>query len=169
MAETRDLPQRRDGGAETTTPEQVIAELHRAGLTVAVAESLTGGLLCGRLTEVAGASSVVRGGVIVYSTESKHEVLGVSSATLELHGAVSEQTAREMATAVQRLFVSRIGISTTGVAGPDRQEEKDVGTVFLGIAIDDRSLVMQLTLEGTREQIRAHTVNRALAELAHLI
>jgi PncC family amidohydrolase len=168
VAESANLAQRLEGAGEEATPHQAIAALHGAGLTVAVAESLTGGLLCGRLTEVAGASSVVRGGVVTYSTQSKHDVLGVSTVTLEQHGAVSEQTAREMAIAVQQMFASPVGIATTGVAGPERQEEKDVGTVFIGIAVDAQSLVVALTCEGSREQIRAQTVNRALALLAHL-
>ena len=168
MAEATDLAARLVAAADSATPEEVVAALQAAGLTVAVAESLTGGLLCGDLTAVSGASSVVRGGIVAYSTQSKHDVLGVSSATLESYGAVSEQTACEMAVAVQRMFGSRVGIATTGVAGPDRQEEKDVGTVFLGIAVDDQSLAMRLECGGTREQIRAQTVSRALALLAHL-
>lgn len=168
MAEAADLAERLHGAGEVATPQQAIAALLAAGLTVALAESLTGGLLCGSLTEVAGASNVVRGGVVTYSTKSKHDVLGVPAATLEQHGAVSEQTAREMAIAAQRMFASRVGVATTGVAGPDRQEDKDVGTVFIGIAVDDQSLVVQLAGEGSREQIRAQTVARALALLAQL-
>lgn len=168
MAEAADLAARLRGAGVVATPQQAIAALHVAGLTVAVAESLTGGLLCGSLTEVPGASSVVCGGVVTYSTQSKHDVLGVPTATLEQHGAVSEQTARELAIAVQRMFSSRVGVATTGVAGPDRQEEKDVGTVFIGIAVDDQSLVVQLNGVGGREQIRAQTVARALALLAQL-
>ena len=168
MAEAADLAARLHDAGDVATPQQAIAALHGAGLTVAVAESLTGGLLCGSLTQVPGASSVVCGGVITYSTQTKHDVLGVPAATLEQYGAVSEQTAREMAIAVQRMFSSRVGVATTGVAGPDRQEEKDVGTVFIGIAVDDQSLVVQLNGVGGREQIRAQTVARALALLAQL-
>jgi PncC family amidohydrolase len=162
------LATRLNAARNEATPHEAIAALQGAVLTVAVAESLTGGLLCGSLTEVPGASSVVSGGVITYSTQSKHDVLGVSMETLNQHGAVSEQTAREMAIAVQHMFSSRVGIATTGVAGPDRQEQKDVGTVFIGIAVDNQSHVVQLNGVGDREQIRAQTVARALALLAQL-
>ena len=147
------------------TAEDVISSLADAGETLALAESLTGGLLCARLTDVPGASRVILGGVVAYSTRSKHEVLGVPNATLRDHGAVSAQTAAAMATAVAHLFSARIGVATTGVAGPDSQEGQDVGTVFLAIARGEQTHVVQLALEGTREQIRALTVDHAFALL----
>ncbi len=152
--------------AVANSPTDVIASLALAGTTVAVAESLTGGLLCARLTDVPGASRVVLGGVVAYSTPSKHEVLGVPEETLRNHGAVSAQTASAMAIAVSRQFSAHVGIATTGVAGPDSQEGQDVGTVFIAIARGERTHVVQLMLDGTREQIRALTVDHALALLA---
>ena len=150
-------------------PADVIELFSRTNRTIAVAESLTGGLLCGRLTSAPGASVVVVGGVVTYATRAKRDVLGVSPETLTLHGAVSAETAAEMATRVRALFGSSIGIATTGVAGPDMQEGKDVGTVFIGIASADRTHVEQLHLQGTREVIRTLAVARALELLAREI
>jgi len=146
--------------------QSAIDNLVRTNSSVALAESLTGGLVCARLTSIPGASRVVLGGIVAYSTTAKYEILGVPQTTLDAHGAVSAETAREMASAVSRLFSSHIGVATTGVAGPDRQEGKDVGTVFLALAVGTLTQVEELRLEGTRDEIRALTADRALALLA---
>jgi PncC family amidohydrolase len=110
-------------------------ELTRLGLTVAVAESCTGGLLGHRLTNVSGSSAYVLGGVIAYSNEAKEKLLGVSHATLERYGAVSEPTALEMARGACRAFGADLALSTTGIAGPTGgTPEKPVGLVYVALA-----------------------------------
>lgn len=147
---------------------EVIALARRDGRTLAVAESLTGGLLTAALTAVPGASSVVRGGVVAYAVDVKRELLGVPADLLAAHGAVSEQTARTMASGAARLLGASAGVSTTGVAGPDPSEGQAPGTVHVavhGIRSDgeedhDHRL---LTLCGDRDQIRDGTVREALS------
>ncbi|MFJ3034401.1 CinA family protein [Curtobacterium pusillum] len=159
------------GGSATTT---LIAELTARGETVAVAESLTGGLVVATLVGVPGASAVVRGGVVAYATHVKHTVLGVSDALLANNGAVDPEVARQMATGVRTaLAVDGVaatwGISTTGVAGPDPQDGKPVGTVFVGIASEDGATAYELHLDGDREAIRQATVSELLARMSSTI
>jgi nicotinamide-nucleotide amidase len=113
--------------------EQVGERLRRRGWSLAVAESCTGGLLGGALTDVPGSSSYFLGGVISYADRVKVEQLQVPEATLRQHGAVSEQTAAAMATGVRQLLQADIGVSITGVAGPDAEGPKPVGLTFIGI------------------------------------
>ncbi|MDQ1146672.1 nicotinamide-nucleotide amidase [Bacillus sp. SORGH_AS 510] len=128
-------------------------------LTITAAESLTGGMFQQGLTSISGASSVFNGGVVCYSNEVKQQVLQVNQETLEKHGAVSEQCAYELAENVARIFCTDIGISFTGVAGPDEVEGKPVGTVYVGIAVKGMpTMVEKLTLSGTREAIRNRAV-----------
>ncbi|MFJ7729186.1 competence/damage-inducible protein A [Neobacillus sp. NPDC097160] len=135
-------------------------------LTITAAESLTGGLFQQELTSIAGVSSVFKGGVVCYSNEVKQQVLQVKPETLEKHGAVSEQCAKELAENAARLVNSDIGISFTGVAGPDELEGKPVGTVYIGIAIKGRATVVEkMILAGTREANR----NRAVKFGCYLI
>lgn len=142
-------------------------ELLRAGrLTVATAESLTGGLLCGALTDVPGASAVVRGAVVAYATDVKESVLGVDAALLARPGgAVQGEVAAQMAVGVCRVLGSEVGVATTGVAGPEPQDDQPVGTVFVAVAVGHLVEVSQLALAGTRAEIRAATVTAALARL----
>ncbi|HWJ07807.1 MAG TPA: nicotinamide-nucleotide amidohydrolase family protein, partial [Nocardioides sp.] len=102
--------------------------------TVASAESLTGGRLAARLTEAPGSSRTFLGGVVTYATEAKRGVLDVPEEIVERFGVISEECARAMAEGARRLFGSTYALSTTGVAGPDTQEDKPVGTVFVGLA-----------------------------------
>lgn len=134
----------------------LLAVLRHRGETVATAESLTGGLLCAQLTAVPGASDVVRGGVVAYATAAKESVLGVDPGTLRRFGAVSDETAVEMAESVRRLFGSTWGIATTGIAGPDVQEGKPVGRVFVSVA-GPTPVTVALRLVGDREGIRRQT------------
>lgn len=144
-----------------TLAADLVAALVAADQTVSTAESLTGGLLCGALTSVPGASAVVRGGLVAYATQVKAEVLGVPAELLAENGAVSEPVARAMAQGARDLFGSTWALSTTGVAGPDRQEGKPVGTVFVALA-GPRSVVHSLHLTGDREQVRGQTCEAAL-------
>ncbi|MEY9857268.1 nicotinamide-nucleotide amidase [Catenulispora sp. GAS73] len=133
------------------------------GFTVAVAESLTGGLLAAAITSVPGASAVFRGSVTAYATEIKASVLGVDADLLARQGAVDAEVARQMAEGVRRLFGASIGLSTTGVAGPTEQDGKPVGLVYVGYCASGRPTAEELHLEGDREAIRAQTVLRALS------
>ncbi|HRA27838.1 nicotinamide-nucleotide amidohydrolase family protein, partial [Ornithinibacter sp.] len=110
----------------------VVAGLRDLGLTVATAESLTGGLVCAALTSVPGASSVVRGGVVAYASEVKATVVGVDAGVLAREGAVSAAVAGELAARVRAVMGCDVGVSTTGVAGPDPADGRPPGTVFIG-------------------------------------
>ncbi len=152
-----------------TAAEQVVAMLRAAGLTVATAESLTGGLVCARLTDVPGASTVVRGSVVAYATELKAGLLGVDAELLASGGAVQARVAQEMATGVCRLLGAEVGVSTTGVAGPDPQDGTAVGTVFVAVAVPAAVTVRDLHLSGDRDEIRSATVEAALALVAEVV
>ena len=143
----------------------MIDTLAAAGETVAVAESLTGGLVCSTLVHPAGASRVVVGGAIVYSTDAKMDVLGVDEETLWVSGAVDPDVAVQMAVRVRAQFSSTIGISTTGVAGPDSQDGVKVGTVFIGLSRGGREIVEEHHFTGTRDDIRWATVDACLTLL----
>lgn len=153
---------------------RIIALLTARHYQIAVAESLTGGLLVAELIRTPGASAVVSGGVVAYNTELKHTLLGVNAEVLALHGAVHPDVAAQMAAGVrERLAVAGepayVGISTTGVAGPDPQDGQDVGTVFLGFAIGSDVRTKRLRLSGSREAIRSAVVYESLSELETLL
>jgi nicotinamide-nucleotide amidase len=139
----------------------IIAELTRRGESVCTVESLTGGLLCAALTDIPGASAVVRGGIVAYTVDAKRDVVGVDVHTLEQHGAVSEQAAEELARKGREIFKATWGISTTGVAGPTEQEGQPVGTVFVAVE-GPSTAIRQLQLSGNREAIRRQTCEVAL-------
>ena len=133
------------------------------GKTLVTAESLTGGGIGAALTSVSGASEVYKGGVISYTNEVKHAVLGVSSETLEAHGAVSRQTAREMASGVRKLLQADVAVSVTGLAGPSGDEYGNpVGTVFIGYEDAARTEVRHCVFSGSREEVRQQTIEAAL-------
>ncbi|GAA2711884.1 MULTISPECIES: nicotinamide-nucleotide amidohydrolase family protein [Streptomyces] len=144
----------------------VLAALEARGQTVAAAESLTGGLVVAELTAVAGASRSVRGSVTAYATDVKRDVLGVDGELLRARGAVDAEVARSMAEGVRRLLAADWGIATTGVAGPDAQDGKAVGTVFVA-AVGPRGSgdVRELSLNGDRAGIRRESVRAVLALL----
>jgi nicotinamide-nucleotide amidase len=142
--------------------------------TIAVAESLTGGLLVAELISIPGASAVVRGGVVAYNTELKHTLLGVNAEVLAVHGPVHPDVAAQMAAGVRDALAvagrpAHIGISTTGVAGPDPQDGSAVGTVYLGFAIGSEVRTKHLQLVGSRDDIRSAVVYESLVELANLL
>jgi nicotinamide-nucleotide amidase len=134
----------------------VVLELCRArGLTIGVAESCTGGLLGARLTAIPGSSSVVLGGVIAYANEVKVKSLGVTAATIETHGAVSEAVVREMASGARSAVNASVGLAITGVAGPDGgTEEKPVGTVWIAADVEGDVQPRLLRMWGDRDEIR---------------
>jgi nicotinamide-nucleotide amidase len=129
-------------------------ELLARGMTLATAESLTGGLLADLASAPPGASETYVGGVVSYATRVKVAVLGVREETVEEHGVVSEQCAREMAEGVRALMGADWGVSTTGVAGPTTQEDKPVGTVFLAVAGPTGTTCHERRFEGDRSHIR---------------
>ncbi|MCF8547254.1 MAG: CinA family protein [Microbacteriaceae bacterium] len=143
----------------------LIDALANSGETVAVAESLTGGLVLSTLVNPAGASRVVVGGAMVYSTDVKASVLGVDAGLLAERGAVDAAVAVQMAAKVRAKFGSTVGLATTGVAGPDPQDGIAVGTVFVAVASDRGDSVEEHHFEGTRDEIRWATVDAALAIL----
>ena len=149
-----------------STAEHVVRRLVEAGLTIATAESLTGGLLGATITEVSGSSAAYVGGVVSYATEVKIELLGVSPELVEREGVVSTGCAAQMAEGVRRLLGADLALSTTGVAGPDLQEGKPVGTVHVAIAGLGGTVAQSHLLEGDRAAIRAATVRVALRLLS---
>lgn len=147
----------------------VLTELAARGWTIAVAESLTGGLVASALVEVPGASASLRGGVVAYATDIKASVLGVDADLLSRVGAVDRDVARQMAEGVRRLLGADVGISTTGVAGPDPQDGKAVGTVCVAVVTPEAWFSTEHHLSGDRRAIREQTVEMALERcLAHL-
>jgi len=133
------------------------------GLTLAVAESCTGGLLCHRLTNVAGSSRYFLGGVVSYANEAKINVLGVRLDTLQAHGAVSPQTAQEMAQSARGLFGADIALAVTGVAGPGGGTvQKPVGLVFVHLSAGDAEWGERFQWAGGREQNKAQSAASAL-------
>ena len=137
--------------------------LTEKNLTVACAESCTGGFLTSRLTDVAGSSAYVKGAVVSYTDEIKMNVLHVQADTLENFGAVSEQTAREMAANVRQILNANIGVSVTGFAGPGGgTPENPVGTVYIGISCSDGVKVQKFNFGGTRTEIKEKAVDAAL-------
>lgn len=147
---------------DDTLAAVVVRRLTAAGQTVAVAESLTAGLLGATLTEPPGSSAAFRGGVQVYATDVKAALGGVPQQVLDEHGAVSLQTASALAAAVRSRLGSTWGVSLTGVAGPQEQEGKPVGTVHAGIAGPDGVRVRSLRLPGDRPRVRLLAVSTAL-------
>lgn len=145
--------------------EPVVAGLARAGLTVAVAESLTGGALASHLVAVPGASAVVRGGIVAYATDLKARLLGVDAALLAERGPVDAEVARQMADGARERLGAAIGVATTGVAGPLTQHGHPVGTIFIAVTTAERTSVRGLRLAGTRDALRRATVLAATALL----
>ena len=154
-----------------TLAELVHKSLTERGLTLATAESCTGGTIASSLTAQAGASAYFKGGVVAYSNEVKEYALGVQHSTLEAHGAVSEETAREMAEGVRKRLGADLAIATTGIAGPDGgTKEKPVGTVWIAVADATHTEAQLLSFPGRRRQQNIdRTVNQAFSMLIHMI
>ncbi|MGH3358822.1 MAG: CinA family protein [Nocardioidaceae bacterium] len=146
----------------TAVPEVVVGALRDAGLSVATAESLTGGLVCSTLVEVPGASEVVRGGIVAYAADLKRDLLGVEAGHLATYGTVDAGTAERMARGVRIRCSSDLGVATTGVAGPDPSEGEPAGTVFVAVADAAGVVTRRLALAGDRQEIRAAAVADAL-------
>lgn len=141
---------------------RLLLKKHR---TVACAESLTGGLVSYRLTSVPGSSEYIHGGVVSYTAEMKHEVLGVPQTTLDHYGAVSAETAKAMAENVRQLMQADYGISTTGNAGPSPSEGKSVGLVYTALADSKGVFVQEHRFTGSRSGVRDQAADAALSLL----
>ena len=144
--------------------EAVVALYREKGLTLAAAESCTGGLIAKRITDVPGASHVFLGGVVSYTNGVKHGVLGVPQELLEAFGAVSEPVAGAMAEGVRRITGADIGVSVTGCAGPDRDDRNNpVGTVYVGIASAEGTRIIKPDVgQENRAEIRCRAAEEAL-------
>jgi nicotinamide-nucleotide amidase len=148
-------------GVDDQTMETAVGELlTRRGLSLAVAESLTGGLMASRLVEAPGASAFFRGGVVAYDPQVKYDMLGVPEGPV-----ISEASAKAMAEGVRRRLGADVGVSTTGVAGPEEAEGQRPGTCWLGLALGDRVDARLAHLPGGRDQVRALAVISALDRL----
>lgn len=150
-----------------STLEELVARLMtEQGLTIATAESCTGGLIAHQLTNVSGSSAYFMGGVVAYSNEIKERVLGVSDETLSVYGAVSQECAREMARGARRLLDTDVAISTTGIAGPTGgTPEKPVGLVYVALAAQDFERCEQHLWRGDRLENKRRTAGAALEML----
>ena len=151
------------GGEGTELEDALGALLLEKGNTIATAESCTGGLIGDHLTNVSGSSSYYKGGVVAYSNEVKINAINVKESTLDDHGAVSEETAIEMARGVRKALKADIGVSTTGIAGPaGGTDEKPVGLVYVGFSTDDHEKVYRFTFTPDRKTNKLMTCHAAL-------
>jgi nicotinamide-nucleotide amidase len=153
-------------GVDADTMESVVLDiLRRRGSTLAVAESVTGGLIGGRLTNVAGSSAVFRGGIVSYASDVKFDVLGVTPGPV-----VSEEVAVQMALGARRVLGSSVALAVTGVAGPEEQDGRPVGTLCIGVVLEDGSTHSTTSvLPGQRDQMRQFSVITALAFMRTLL
>ena len=178
------------GGGGSAAARAVIEWGTAAGVTLATAESLTAGLVAAALADVPGSSAVLQGGVVAYQNRIKEGLLGVDPDLLASRGAVDPEVARQMAAGARRALGADVGVSTTGVAGPEPHQGRPVGTVMVGLAVgpalapalrtlapiptdvveddDGAALGLELHLTGDRAAVRAGTVARVLALLRAL-
>jgi nicotinamide-nucleotide amidase len=157
-----------------TSASSLVARLRERGATLAVAESLTGGLLIAEFVAVPGVSEVLRGGVVAYDTAVKRTVVGVDAALLAEHGPVHADVARQLAERIRTVLAvdgvpARVGLGTTGVAGPGPQGGHPAGTAFIAAAVDERVAVRALRLDGDRGAIRRAVVSESLVLLDELL
>ncbi|MBN1897555.1 MAG: CinA family protein [Spirochaetes bacterium] len=148
----------------------IACTLREKRLTLAFAESCTGGWLAKAITDRAGASDYFKGSLVSYSNESKIRILGVRASTLRQYGAVSRQTAGEMAGKAARLFRSDISLAVTGIAGPaGGRAKKPVGTVFIAVYFKKRTKVFHFIFQGSRKKVRQRTVAACLRLLNKIL
>lgn len=154
-----------------STAEEIGVRLTRMGLTLSVAESCTGGLLSSIITARPGCSAYYLGGVVSYSNEVKIKVLNVARETIEEFGAVSAETASEMAEGARRALTTTASLSITGIAGPTGgTAAKPLGTVFIGLSfMEQETIVKEFLFEGSRDEVRRQSVNAALGLLLEAI
>ena len=167
------LPFARVASTTESAAAAVLEALERKGLHLAVAESLTGGLLTSVFVDIPGASRVLLGSIVAYQTELKHQLLGVSRPLLQEQGAVDAEVVAQMASGIRTKLANKsgldesvvVGMATTGVAGPGSQDGKPAGTVFIGISGPTGDFVYPLELSGSRSEIRTAAVAAAVEAL----
>ena len=147
----------------------LVKKLTELDLTIATAESYTGGAMANAITDVPGASKVFLGGVVAYTDEIKENILGISNEIINNYGAVSKECARAMVTNVQKLFHSDIAISFTGNAGPTAMENKALGLVYIGFSYQNNIIVDELYLDGSRQEIKEKSLIYAYSKIMGLI
>jgi PncC family amidohydrolase len=147
----------------------IVRTMKRRGLTLATAESITGGGVAAAITDVAGSSAIFLGSIVTYSDASKTKFLGIPRRILTRSTAVSEEVARDMAESVRKQFGSDFAISTTGVAGPGKAYGQRAGTVWVAIASQRETVTIELALRGDRDSIRKATIESALACLSRIL
>jgi nicotinamide-nucleotide amidase len=138
------------------------AVLRARHLTIATAESCTGGMVAGALTDLPGSSDYFLGSVVAYANDAKLRVLGVDAETLKAHGAVSSEVAEQMAAGARKLFGADLALGVTGVAGPDADGDKPVGLTYVAACCDDRTLVREFHWNGGRAANRVASVEAAI-------
>ena len=144
--------------------EELVTLLKEKRYTVTTAESCTGGLVSGTIVNTAGASDVLNEAYITYSNQAKEKLLGVSHETLEKYGAVSAQTAKEMAEGAAKAAGANMGLSTTGIAGPGGgTKEKPVGLVYVGCSLNQKTETIECRFSGDRQENRRQAVERVLS------
>lgn len=150
--------------------EKLVQLLRGKGMTITTAESCTGGLISATLVDVPGASQVLNEAYVTYSNEAKQRILGVSGDTLDSVGAVSEETAYQMAEGAARVSHSDCAISVTGIAGPDGgTKDKPVGTVYAGFYVCGDVRVLRYNFDGNRRAVREKTVHAVLDRMYEYI
>ena len=160
----------KENEAQTTLEERVVELLAEHKMTVTTAESCTGGLIAATLVNVPGASDVLNEGYITYSNEAKIRLVNVSPETLERYGAVSSQTAKEMANGAAKAAKAEAALSATGIAGPGGgTEEKPVGLVYIGCSVNGKTTAKRCVFDGNRMENRQHTVETALEMLVEAL
>ena len=146
---------------------RVIEIFREKGLSLALAESCTGGMIAETITNVAGASDIFYGSAVTYVNSAKEHILGVAHETLEKHGAVSSECAEEMACGARRVYGADVAMSVTGIAGPGGgSEAKPVGTVWFGLVTKDGAETFRRRFDGDRAAVRRQTVEEVLRRLA---
>lgn len=154
---------------QVTLEESVIRLLKERNLTLTTTESITGGMVAARLTDVSGASEVFKQGLVTYCNKAKRNLLNVKKSTLKKHGAVSKKTAKEMAKNGALITGADVCISLTGIAGPGTEEDKPVGLVYIGCYFNDSIVVEECHFEGDRATIRENAVKEALTLLCRCV
>ncbi|MGO3066553.1 MAG: CinA family protein [Brevibacterium linens] len=153
----------------TATARRIISTCSQLGISLASAESLTGGRFVASLVDVPGASAVVRGGLVTYATDLKASLAGVNADHLEETGPIDPVVAAQMAVGTAVQCVADIGISCTGVAGPDPQDDKPVGLVYTAIAFGGKAKVFEHEFTGDRDAIRSQTVQSMAVNLDEFV
>ncbi len=149
--------------------EDLIQILNRKRLTIGSCESFTAGLFCAHLADVSGASSVLKGGLVTYATELKNKIVGIDKEKLERYGVVSKECAIEMAEKAQKIMNVDVCVSFTGNAGPIAWENKPVGLIYCGVAIEENIYVYELQLNMSRNDVREYAVQFIINKVVNLL